>query len=292
MTVLVALAPERPDTGVLPLGIAIARSLAEPLELLTVSPPPWGVPSMARVDAEFSEWADHAAADAQAGALAVVAAAAPELPVQAHRAEGRSIAATLSDEADRLSATVLVIGSSGDVAHGRIGIGSTGDRLVHSATHLLAIAPLGYTGPRAGFTRLTCAVSGRGEDAGTVRRAVALAARAGVPLRVVTFAVRHDTMYPPEVGLDAEEEIVRAAHDQAEGAFDGLRREGVIDADVETVVAVGRGWRGAVEDLAWDLDEVLLIGSRPQGRLSRVFLGSSATKIVRHATVPVMVLPA
>jgi nucleotide-binding universal stress UspA family protein len=36
---------------------------------------------------------------------------------------------------------------------------------------------------------------------------------------------------------------------------------------------------------------VLVVGSSSIGPLARVFLGSRATKIVRHAPVPVVVVP-
>ncbi len=41
----------------------------------------------------------------------------------------------------------------------------------------------------------------------------------------------------------------------------------------------------------WQSGEVLAIGSSSMGPLARVFLGSRATKLIRHAPVPVIVLP-
>ncbi len=41
----------------------------------------------------------------------------------------------------------------------------------------------------------------------------------------------------------------------------------------------------------WQPNELLAIGSSGIGPLARVFLGSRATKLVRHASVPVVVIP-
>lgn len=47
----------------------------------------------------------------------------------------------------------------------------------------------------------------------------------------------------------------------------------------------------ALDAAEWDDGEVLALGTSPQGAIGRVFLGSKDTKIVRHSTVPVLVLP-
>ena len=43
--------------------------------------------------------------------------------------------------------------------------------------------------------------------------------------------------------------------------------------------------------ITWQTGEVLALGSSSMGPLARVFLGSRATKLIRHAPVPVIVLP-
>ena len=58
-----------------------------------------------------------------------------------------------------------------------------------------------------------------------------------------------------------------------------------------TEVAVGRSWASTMDRLAWDRDEVLVIGSSAAGVVQRLFLGSSGAKILRHAPVPVIVVP-
>jgi nucleotide-binding universal stress UspA family protein len=56
-------------------------------------------------------------------------------------------------------------------------------------------------------------------------------------------------------------------------------------------VATGSGWAGALAAGDWLPDDVLVVGSSRHGPLARVFLGSTATKIVRASPVPVVVVP-
>lgn len=291
MTVVVGYPPRRTSPGVLELATTIARARNEPLLVVTVVPPRWNVPSMARVDSEFAQWAAAQGRAAQDEATASLAALPAPVAVEFRSIADRSAAGALARIADEIDASVIVVGSSEDGKRGRIELGSTSDRLVHSSRESIAVAPRGYAVPPEGFTRITCAIAGHASDADLVRSATALAASAGIPLRLATFAVRLDTMYPPEVGFDAEDDVALALAEQAGECVASLRADGVVAPDVEAVVGVGNGWRAAVKSVAWDDGELLVIGTNPRGSLARVFLGSSATKIVRHSPVPVLVTP-
>ena len=49
--------------------------------------------------------------------------------------------------------------------------------------------------------------------------------------------------------------------------------------------------RRRVGRLEWRHDDVLVLGSSPRGVLARVFVGSHASRIIRHSPVPVVVVP-
>lgn len=297
MTVVVGYAPGHAKSGALELAAAIAIALGEDLTVVNVVSARWNVPSMARVDGEFAQWAAQQSEQTLAEARVILGRIAPELAVDCQSLQHRSVASALMKTAEDLSATVVVLGSPVDGHPGRIGLGSTGDHLVHSAEIPVAIAPHGYcngrTGVAAGFTRITCGVieQGRGATRSCIAAASALAQRARIPLRLVTFAVRLGTMYPSTVGFDAEDDLAEAAREHADHVFDRWRSNGVIGPQVQTVVGMGHGWAAAVEAVTWEDAELLLLGSRPHGTLAHVFLGSSATKIMRYAPVPVVILP-
>jgi nucleotide-binding universal stress UspA family protein len=110
-------------------------------------------------------------------------------------------------------------------------------------------------------------------------------------MRVITFAVRGRTMFPPEVGLHAEDSILEAWAAQARETLQALRTDGIVGDGVELQVVTGNGWAQALDAAEWVDGELLALGTSPQGPIARVFLGSKGTKIVRHSPVPVLVLP-
>ena len=61
--------------------------------------------------------------------------------------------------------------------------------------------------------------------------------------------------------------------------------------DVDVVIGTGHDWREAVENIPWESGDMLLLGSGAAGPVAQVFLGSAASKILRHAPVPVMIMP-
>jgi nucleotide-binding universal stress UspA family protein len=59
----------------------------------------------------------------------------------------------------------------------------------------------------------------------------------------------------------------------------------------EPVIGQGSTWARALESVPWGRGDVLVIGSSRSARSPRVFLGGTASKIARHAPVPVIVVP-
>ena len=205
----------------------------------------------------------------------------------------RSVSGGLVEVVEEVGAELLVLGSSANGGFGQVVIGSTADRLLHSSPVPVAVAPRGYREPRCGtLTRISCGFPGTPEGVELVRRVAALADRLWVRLRVITFAVRGRTMYPPEVGLHAEDSILAALEEQARAMMEALRTDTVVNDDTELQVVSGNGWDQALDDADWLDGELLVLGTSPRGGVARVFLGSRATKIVRYSPVPVLVLPA
>jgi len=297
VTVLAAYLPEKGGRATLQLGAVLARGLGVGLAVATVVPKPWDTEAPTPGDEGFRSWSQRLAATAAASARAHLAQVAPDVGVEVHHRVGRSVSAALVELAADLGAATLVLGSSADGQLGQVVVGSTADRLLHSSPVPLALAPRGYREPAAPpggggsrLARVTFAASGR-RDADGVARAQALAAGLGVPLRVVSLAVRGRTTVPAANGPGAEDEVLAAWGEVARAGLESLRATGVLAADVPTEVVGGRGWREAVDAVEWVPGDLLVVGTRPAGPVARVFLGSHATKILRHSPVPVVVLP-
>jgi nucleotide-binding universal stress UspA family protein len=292
VTVVVGYLAGKGGHSALHLGAEAAKTLKTSLAVVTVVPKPWATPSPARIDAEYAQYADKLAADSATQAQGCVAEISPDVAVSYHKYAHRSAPGGLLDAVEELEAEVLVLGSASDGKLGQVVVGSTADRLLHSSPVPLAISPRGYRGSKShDLTRITCAYPGTPESRQVVERVTSLAAQLEVPMRVITFAVRGRTMYPPEVGLRAEDSILETWATHSREALAALKSGGVVGDDVTLQVVTGNGWDQALDAAEWLDGELLALGTSPQGALARVFLGSKGTKIVRHSPVPVLVLP-
>ncbi|KGN38731.1 universal stress protein [Knoellia subterranea] len=296
MTIVVGFRGGADDRSGLELAVTLARSSQIPLEVVAVVPASWPTPVMGAADRDFSRWAAEQGAAAVAEADQLVAEIASDLTTTTRSVAARSVATGLLEVAARDDVAMLVIGSSAEAGHGQVNLGSTANRLLHSSPVPVALAPRGHqqpAGSRVG--RATCAFRGDDSSRSTLERTARICREVGASLRLATFAVRGRTMYPPEVGFDAEDEVLRSWVDQAvtaqERALEALGEADILPDDVTTVVGAGRTWAGALDAIGWERDDVLVVGSTRENLVERIFLGSSATKIVRHAPVPVIVVP-
>lgn len=302
MSVLVGYGPEARGRGGLELARELSLSADLPLIVCCVIPDPWRafLPSSDGEPAPV-EHDRRVAAPALARAAAALRPRSPDdapggaLDVTYEVITARSAPAGLLSVAQRHGARVLVTGSSTDGRWGHIALGSVTDRLLHSSPIPVAIAPRGYhTRPGQRVERITVAVDGSEATQTVLEGAAAVAGQVGARLRVVTFAVRAGTMYPPEIGLHVEDEVVEAW--RAEATRTTSKALGTLESDVrahaEAIIAEAPSWGEALDEPDWAPGDVLVVGSsQDQPLLSRVFVGSTAARIIRHSPVPVIVVP-
>jgi nucleotide-binding universal stress UspA family protein len=74
-------------------------------------------------------------------------------------------------------------------------------------------------------------------------------------------------------------------------ALPGAGREAGREPKTEVAVAHGRSIEEAVDRLDWEDGEVLLIGSSRLAKGRSIFLGSTASRILRALPVPMIVVP-
>jgi nucleotide-binding universal stress UspA family protein len=293
MSVLVGYSPEARGRGGLELAAMLSRSSGDRLVVCCVVPDRWETPSMARVDKEYADHLTGLARAALADAKEILGEdAGAEYVVRT----GRSVPTVLINEAEARDARVLVLGSSSHGSWGHIALGSVTDRLLHSAQLPIAMAPRGFRAPTGSVVRrITVALNGDPSCESVLVAAARVAREVAADLRVVTFAVRGRTMYPPELGLRAEDLVMQAWREQAGAmqlkAVEALAGHDEVSEPTEVSIVDGRDWSQALERVDWDEGDVLVIGSSPQGLVARVFLGSTATRILRHSPVPVVLLP-
>jgi nucleotide-binding universal stress UspA family protein len=290
VTVVVGYAPDGRARAVLHLAGMLARSGGEDLVLCAVLPAPWP-PSPARVDAEYVAELERMANDVLERARGRLPA---DVPARTLIHQARSAPGGLLDVAEQHDAALLVVGSSPAGGTGHVALGSVTSRLLHSSPIPVALAPRGFRcRPDARVTRVTAAFGGADDD--LVVAAASVAARVGASLRIASFAVRPRTSFTAGIGRDADDEIVaswtREIATEARAALDAVGDLPSAPRELSCVVGHGESWEEALEDVAWDEGDVLVVGSSATGPIARVFLGSRASKIVRNSPVPVVVVP-
>ncbi len=293
MTIVVGCSPGRNNSrGALHLAAQMARSANDDVRVVAVVPTSWP-PGFARIDAEYrahvNTVADRALDEARSRLPADITATLV-------RHEARSIPAGILEQAGECDAGYVVVGSSAAGVFGHIALGSTSDRLLHSSPVPVALAPRGYkAGPASRVTRITASYDGTERADELVVAASAVAARVSATVRLASFAVYAPSPVAIAIGRDAEDAVVDEWQQEvsAYSARITARIAALPDAPAiaESVVGRGHTWSEALDDTEWTDGDVLVVGSSSVGPVARVFLGSRATKIVRHAPVPVIVVP-
>ncbi|MBN9159017.1 MULTISPECIES: universal stress protein [unclassified Microbacterium] len=293
MTYLVGYGPHNNDRSAIELACQFARSEPQHVRAVSVVPQGWGNPLAGGTDREFEDWAagegEITAEEARADL-----AQHPGIDGTAVWVSGRSVPQALIEQATEHEARMLVVGSSGDAEPGRIRLSSKTDRLVHSSPIPVAIAPRGYR-TDSGVTRVTVAF--RDDDASwSLLTGVAeICRRTGARLRVVTFVVAPPRRPVTSRMGHAETQVIdlwrmQAGNAQHE-AEEFLRSQGFDDDTLTFTIAEGSDWARAIRRLDWEEGDILAIGSSSTHPIARVFLGSSAAKIIRYAPVPVVAVP-
>lgn len=292
MTLIVGVHPAKDDRSVLELAVTLARSAEQDLFVIAVVPTPWSG-ALTVGDRAFEAWADELGQRAVERIEKTLAESFPEVQASAAWVAGSSVPGTLIEQAVTTEARMIVVGSGSAGPYGHIHVNSTAETLLHSSPVAVAVATRGYRcGEVRRVGRATLAFRGDEMSRRILGCAAELCADVHASLRLVTFAVRGRTMYPPLVGLRAEDDVTSTWVQHAEAAQkEALAGLDTAPDDVECVVAEGATWPAAVDSLAWRADDVLVVGSSQNRGLSRLFLGSTATKIARNSPVPVIVVP-
>lgn len=292
MTMVVGYAADERGKAALHLAAMLARSAHDDLVVCTVVPAPW-TPGMARVDAEYREFLDQGADQALGRARSFLPA---DVTATYVRHSARSAPAGLLEIAEQYDARLIVLGSSSAGAFGHIALGSVTDRLLHSSPVSIALAPRGFRcSPEATVTRVTAAFGGTQSADDLVLAAASVSADVGASLRIATFAVWSRPSYTTRLGTDPEDLVMQEWRSELDKTVTAILAQvkelPARPRQVETVIGAGASWAEAIDDVGWQAGDVLVVGSSELGPLARVFLGSRATKILRHSPVPVLVVP-
>ena len=265
------------------LGARLARSLGAVLHLVIVLPSE-GTRSAAVPPERAYE--DHIRRQAKEWLEDAVVRLPQALTRTGHVRFGESFAEGLIAAGEEFDARVIVVGAANGSIFGRHRLGSVASELLHSSTIPVALAPAGTAAEDDHvLPRVTVAIGTRPGADNLLDEAAAVATESRVGLRLVSL-VPFDV--PP--GLDTG--AIRVVGDQH--AHDVLARaKGLLPEELHAEVeeAPGDTVEDAVANLSWVPGEVVLVGSSRLAQPRRLFLGSTAAKMLHELPVPMIVVP-
>lgn len=200
-----------------------------------------------------------------------------------------SFADGLIQEAVRLEAEAIVVGGSGGGLAGSYSLGSVVNDLLHSAPVPVAVAPRGTRESKIGRVReVTCAIGERQGADLLLDTAVRASKAAGTPLRLVSL-VALDPMYG---SLRGDEDAARErALAHAFETLDIAKKALPEGFPVTATIVDGPTVEEAVKKLEWHDGDLIMVGSSRLSAPRRLFLGSTAAKMLRVLEVPMVVVP-
>jgi nucleotide-binding universal stress UspA family protein len=269
----------------LALGARIARTFGDTeLEIVTVLPPR-RLPALGGAPAHYDDLIQQHADNWLSEALGTVAG---DVSARTHTVFSDSFAGGLITEVARLQADLLVVGGAGGGLAGRHSLGTVVNELLHSSPVPVAVAPRGLSESRVQRVReVTCAL---GERAGTdllLDTAVRGSAAAGTPLRLVSLVA----LDPGLGSRDDQAEVHRLALAHARAMLEAAKRKLPEGFPVTAALADGDSVEDAVSKLTWHDGDLIMVGSSRLSVPRRLFLGSTAAKMLRVLDVPMVVVP-
>ncbi|MGO4680401.1 universal stress protein [Microbacterium sp. 2MCAF23] len=282
MTTSIVVGYTATETGsdALALGVRLARATRRHLHVLIVLPghgETAGAEQDSPAQGQAAQWLD----EAQEMIPADVAHTA-HVRVHDSFAEGLVLAS------EQLEAALIVVGAANGATIGLHRMGSIAQALLHSSPIPVALAPAGFAHSvdvQAPISRITAAIGNRpGADA-LLETAVALSGATGATLRLVSLVA-----FDVPRGFDPNSiRLVSAAHGDDVLARAEMELPRGVRAELER--APGDTVEEAVAQLAWLPGELILVGSSRLAQPRRLFLGSTAAKMLDIIPVPMIVVP-
>ena len=267
------------------LGARLAPTLGAQVEACIILPPDRALPTLTGTrdyEAKLGEQAEKWLAEALASVPENIAACS-------HVTFHDSFADGLIRETARLEADAIVVGGSGGGLAGSYSLGSVVNELLHSAPVPVAVAPRGTRESKVDRVReVTCAIGQRHGADLLLEKAVRFSKAAGTPLRLVSLVA----LDPVFGALRGDDEAVRErALAHARQVLETAKNSLPEGFPVTATAVDGPTVEEAVRKLEWHDGDLIMVGSSRLSAPKRLFLGSTAAKMLRVLDVPMMVVP-
>src|SRR6476469_9134726 len=265
------------------LGARLARTLGAEVEACIILP---------HEQTHLTGTRDHEARVGHQAAKWLAEAVAPvpdDVAAHSHATFDESFADGLIREAARLEADLIVVGGSGGGLAGSYSLGSVVDELLHSEPVPVVVTPRGTRDSKIDKVREVTGAIGERQGADLLlEKAVRFSQAAGTPLRLVSL-VALDPMFGSLRGDD--DAVHERAMTHAQQVLDAAKSSLPEGFPVTATAVEGSTVEEAVNKLEWQDGDLIVVGSSRLCAPKRLFLGSTAAKMLRVLDVPMMVVP-
>lgn len=265
------------------LGIALARERDVALEIVMVAPRNNAYTGIYPHDRGYNSILEEQIAAWLTDALALV----PEgMEATARIVPGDSEAVALNETAEELNCDLIVVGARAGGMLRRFQMGAAVNTLLHSATVPIALAPRGYsfTGP---ITRVTAMFGPKPGTSDVIAIALDRARRREVPLRLISLVIKGEAD-SAALGTD----VIGAISHYGNRVLANIASDMHSAGHATTEVTSGDSVEDALKDITWDEGEIVVAGSSRLATTGRLFIGSTAARMLRTIPVPMVVVPA
>lgn len=268
---LVAYVATRYGRDAVDLAVSLARGRDVHIDIVMVVPVDNAFSGIYPHDRGYSSILEEQSAAWLEEALARVPAG---MTATGHLVPGESEAETLEATARDLGSDLIVVGAREGTLLRRFRVGSVANSLLHFSTVPVALSPPGvqYDGP---VTRITAMFGTRPGAADVVALGLDRARRRGVPLRLASLLIRDE----------------KAGSPQSDAALTDVDGDAVSTHAVSTHVVAARSVDEAMRALDWQPGDVVIVGSSRLAARGRIFIGSTAARMLRTTPVPMIVVP-
>jgi nucleotide-binding universal stress UspA family protein len=225
----------------------------------------------------------------------IEAETAPGVAIEAVIREGNT-AAQILDQATKMSADLLVIGTHGRSGFERLLLGSVAEKVLRKARCPVLTVPRRLpdavpSGPVV-FKRILCAVDFSESSMHALKYALSLAQEADGCLTILHVL---GAEFVGQVGLGEEHVSLAALQRQHEEEARKLLEKAVPESTAayckaDTMLLRGKPWREILRIASDRQAELIVMGVQGRGAADLMFFGSTTQHVVREATCPVLTL--
>jgi len=188
--------------------------------------------------------------------------------------------------ARELDAAIVVVGAARGGIAGRFRVSGVANALLHAAEVPVALAPKKLrSSPATGVSRVTAAIGLRPGASDVMSASIRLADAVGARLRLLSLVAID------EEGLGTSDAAAAAAHSHVATVLEGVHETLPDGVAADTLVARGATFAAAVVAVDFAGDEIVVVGSSRLASAGRLFLGATASRMLRELPVPMVVVP-